>query len=59
MALNAKSSMMGKFLRLIITAVILLGFNFKVHAELVVESMVEYVFRLAVLIKMALELGGI
>lgn len=59
MALNAKSSMMGKFLRLIIMAVILLGFNFKVHAELVVESMVEYVFRLAVLIKMALELGGI
>lgn len=30
--------MMGKFLRLIIMAVILLGFNFKVHAELVVES---------------------
>ena len=29
---------MGKFLRLIIMAVILLGFNFKVHAELVVES---------------------
>ena len=38
MALNAKSSMMVKFLRLIIMAVILLGFNFKVHAELVVES---------------------
>lgn len=30
--------MMVKFLRLIIMAVILLGFNFKVHAELVVES---------------------
>ena len=29
---------MVKFLRLIIMAVILLGFNFKVHAELVVES---------------------
>ena len=29
---------MSKFLRLIIMAVILLGFNFKVHAELVVES---------------------
>ena len=50
---------MVKFLRLIIMAVILLGFNFKAHAELVVEPMVEYVFRLAVLIKMALELGGI
>lgn len=30
--------MMVKFLRLIIMAVILLGFNFKAHAELVVES---------------------